>query len=166
MRRTSILVLLVALLAAPVAVLDAPRAEAKDGDPGDTCSQAPDRPFGWLFTAACGAHDDCVDVVLPEGVAGRLDCDDAFLDALLEAPHEAGAATCRQSVICRILAGVYHRVVRFFTERFGPPSVDEPRAARDGEGRVRLDTYRPYVIERVAPAAWARATLQSASARH
>lgn len=130
MRRPLSLILIVTLLAALGGTLLATvgRSEAAEGDPGDYCSQAPDRPLGWLFGGACREHDGCIDALggglehadrVAADLPSRVLCDDLFLEALLESPHVAlvGDSTCRAHLICRSLATTYYRVVRFVTDQ-------------------------------------------------
>ncbi|MGE3962008.1 MAG: hypothetical protein AB7F65_10035 [Dehalococcoidia bacterium] len=113
MRRYTILVLLVAAVAA-LGVTSAP-AQAAEGDPGDFCSFSPDYPFGWSFNDACRGHDECLDGVSGSALPDRLDCDDGFLDALLDSPHLTLQGVCAESRFCSFLATLYHRVVRTVT---------------------------------------------------
>jgi hypothetical protein len=123
MRRVPSLILAATLLAVLGGTLVAAvgRGEAAEGDPGDYCSQAPDRPLGWLFGEACRGHDECIDALGADvTVPDRLDCDDRFLGDLLTADHILADGTCHQQLICRALAVTYHRVVRFVTEHLSP----------------------------------------------
>ncbi len=113
MRRCTILVLLVAAVIA-LGVTPAP-ARAAEGDPGDFCSFSPDYPFGWNFNDACRGHDECLDGVPDSALPDRLDCDDGFLDALLDAPHITLRGVCEESRLCSFLANLYHRAVRTVT---------------------------------------------------
>lgn len=124
MRRVPSLILfatLVALLGGTL-VATIGHSEAAEGDPGDYCSQAPDRPLGWQFSEACRGHDECIDALGADvTVPARLDCDDQFLDDLLTAHHAVVAGSCGEQLVCRALAVTYHRVVRFVTEQVLPP---------------------------------------------
>jgi hypothetical protein len=123
MRRTTSLILIATVLAVLGVTLQggASRSEGADGEPGDTCSQAPDRPLGWQFQDACGAHDGCIDALgLDVTVESRLQCDVEFLDDLMDAPHTVAVSTCGDNLVCRSLAQTYYLVVRFVTERLLP----------------------------------------------
>lgn len=123
MRRFFSLVLIAVLLAVLGGTLFGVvgRGEAAEGDPGDYCSQAPDRPLGWLFGEACRGHDECIDALGPDtSVAKRVACDDQFLDDLFDARHVVAGGACKEQLVCRVLAVTYHRVVRFVSERLVP----------------------------------------------
>jgi len=128
MRRSSILVLAVcALVIAGGTAIPVP-ADAAEGDPDDWCSYSPDYPFGWSFNEACEGHDTCLDdLPMPASLLDRLGCDDEFLEQLLESTHLSIGAVCAESAICRLLATIYYRVVRYVTLLTGgaiaPPSL-------------------------------------------
>ncbi|MCK9487124.1 MAG: phospholipase [Dehalococcoidia bacterium] len=128
MRRLSSVALLLAVLAvlAVFAVTaGAPSGvSAQEGHPDDYCTQSPDRPLGWLFTDACRGHDECLEALGPVAeVVERLACDDAFLEALLDAPSALHDGVCSRSPMCQVIARIYHFVVRLVTLEFVPPNV-------------------------------------------
>ena len=116
MRRLTILAALLTLLGGFGVAAPPPSADAREGGPGDYCTQAPDYPLGWQFNDACRGHDECLDA-LPRAasLADRLDCDEAFLHDLLEAPHVVAPLACEEHLFCRVMAAVYYRVVRTAT---------------------------------------------------
>ncbi len=120
MRRISSVALLLAILAA-LAVTPSSTVQAGEGDPGDYCTQSPDRPLGWLFSDACRGHDECLAALdVPVERAERLACDDSFLELLLDARKADGDAICGRSPLCQVLARVYHYVVRMVTLELVP----------------------------------------------
>ncbi len=147
MRRLSSVTLLLTLLGVLAVTPAGPRgaATAAEGDPDDYCTHAPDRPFGWQFSDACRGHDECLDALDRDtDRRARLACDDTFLEALLEAPSAFSERLCAESVVCRLLARIYHSVVRLVTLRFVP----DARTSEAPTGLTgRVDAYNLSVIE-------------------
>lgn len=135
MRRSSILALLLCALAVfggtSTGALTG-GVSAAEGDPDDYCSFSPDYPFGWSFNDACRGHDECL-IDLPDTalLPDRLNCDDTFLDLLLESPHVSLDGVCAESRFCSFLANLYYRVVRVVTLLSGG-AIELPAAQSSG----------------------------------
>lgn len=137
MRRLSSVALLSAVLGMVVVTAVPSGATAAEGDPDDYCSHSPDRPLGWLFSEACRGHDECLAALINPDRDSRLACDDSFLDELLEAPNAFTGRACGESPLCRLIANVYHFVVRFVSLQFAsvaPVALDAEGGAGEGPG--------------------------------
>lgn len=135
MRRSSILALLLCAIVVGGGTSSGAltgSASAAEGDPDDYCSYSPDFPFGWSFNDACRGHDECL-IDLPDAapLPDRLDCDDTFLDLLLDSPHVSLEGVCEESRLCNFLANLYYRVVRTVTLLSGG-AIELPSAQSPG----------------------------------
>jgi hypothetical protein len=124
--------LLLSIAALLIALGGGPAAFALDGGPDEHCTGAPDYPLGWDFNEACLGHDECIDALgRPSPVPERLDCDDEFLAAMLDAPRVADEMRCHESALCGFIAHVYYHVVRLVTLMGdGASEVAHPGAPR------------------------------------
>jgi hypothetical protein len=82
-------------------------------DPTDSCNFVPDSFRTADFTEACQAHDDCY-----SSSTSRLECDQMFLEDLLNTCAAAPGLQPAQRLTCYAIAGIYFIGVRLFGASF------------------------------------------------